>query len=160
MNGRLNELVAWLETLRLHGTMQNVDWMVPAFQTVHILAIAIVFSSSLVLALRAVHVSGIDWSPARWGQRLNAWIWTGLVVLLLSGSVLIIGEPGRSLLNWTFQLKMILVVVAVAVALTLTHRLRHLDPPERTTIVERLLAVVLVLLWMAVISCGRWIAYS
>lgn len=160
MDSWLKGLVAWAETLRLHETMQTVDWMVPAFQTVHILAIAVVFSSSLVVALRAVHVSGIDWSPARWGQRLNAWVWTGLVVLLLSGSVLIVGEPGRSLLNWTFQLKMILVLAAVVIALVLTHRLRHLDPPERTTIVERLLAVVLVLLWMAVISCGRWIAYS
>ncbi len=160
MNEWLNGLVAWAETLKLHETMQNVEWMVPAFQTVHILAIAIVFSSSLVVALRAVHVSGIDWSPARWGQRLNAWIWTGLVVLLLSGSVLIVGEPGRSLLNWVFQVKMVLVVTAVVVALVLTYRLKHLNPPERTTIVERLLAVLLVLLWMGVISAGRWIAYS
>ena len=160
MNEWLNGLVAWAETLQLHTTMQNVEWMVPAFQTVHILAIAIVFSSSLVVALRAVHVSGIDWSPARWGQRLNGWIWTGLVVLLLSGSVLIVGEPGRSLLNWVFQVKMVLVLTAVVVALVLTHRLKHLNPPERTTIVERLLAVVLVLLWMCVISAGRWIAYS
>jgi type II secretory pathway component PulM len=52
------------------------------------------------------------------------------------------------------------VLVAVIVALILTHRLRHLDPPERATLIERVLAVVLVLLWMAVISCGRWIAYS
>ncbi len=160
MNEWLKGLVAWAETLKLHETMQNVSWMVPAVQVVHILAISAVFASSMVLALRTVHVSGIDWSPARWGERLNAWVWTGLVILLVSGSVLIVGEPGRSLLNWTFQLKMLLVLIAVGVVVVLTWRLRHLDPPERAGALERLLAIVLVLLWMAVISCGRWIAYS
>lgn len=160
MNEWLKGLVAWIETLRLHDTMQNVSWMVPAVQAIHILAISVVFSSSLVLSLRALHVSGIDWSPARWGERLNGWVWSGLVVLLLSGILMIVGEPGRSLLNDTFHTKVILLVIAVIVLVALTWRLRHLDPPERTTIVERVLAVVLVLLWMAIIACGRWIAYS
>ena len=133
--------------------------MVPAVQTVHILAIGIVFSSSLVLALRAVHVSGIDWSPARWGQRLNRWMGWSLLVLLVSGAVLIVGEPARSLLSPVFQLKMVLVVAAAALAWLLSRRLQQLDPPERATVVERGLSVLIVLLWMAIISAGRWIAY-
>jgi hypothetical protein len=156
----LERLVAWIETLRLHNTMQTVDWAVPAAQTIHLLAIAAVFASSLVLALRAAHVSGIDWSPARWGQRLNGWVGSGLVVLLLSGAVLIVGEPGRSLLNAVFQTKMLLLIAAVAVFLILTHRLARLDPPDRAGTVERLLTGLLVLLWLAIITCGRWIAYS
>lgn len=160
MNGILERMVAWMETLRLHQTMQTVDWMVPATQSVHILAIAIVFSSSLVLALRAAHVSGVDWSPARWGQRLNGWVGVGLVVLLISGIMMIVGEPGRSLLNFTFQLKMLLLIGAIVTFLVLTRRLKHLDPPDRATGVERGLAVLLVLFWVAIISCGRWIAYS
>jgi len=160
MNEWLTGLVARIETLGLHGKMQTDEWIVPAVQCVHILAIAAVFASSLVLALRAVHVSGIDWSPARWGERLNAWVGAGLVILLLSGIVLIIGEPARALLNRTFQIKMLLLIVAVGVFLILSYRLARLDPPERATLVERSLAVLLVLLWLAIISCGRWIAYS
>ena len=133
--------------------------MVPAVQTAHILAIGIVFSSSLVLALRAAHVSGIDWSPARWGQRLNRWMGWSLLVLLVTGAVLIVGEPARSLLSPVFQLKMVLVVATTALAWLLARRLQHLDPPEHATLVERGLAVAIVLLWMAIISAGRWIAY-
>ncbi len=160
MNAWLTGLVAWIETLRLHDFMQSKAWAVPAVQCVHILAIAAVFASSLVLALRTAHVSGIDWSPARWGERLNAWVGTGLVILLLSGAVLIVGEPARSLLNIVFQTKMTLLIAAVIVFLILSHRLARLDPPDRATIVERLLAGLLVLLWLAIIGCGRWIAYS
>ncbi|WP_404712198.1 DUF6644 family protein [Sphingomonas sp. MMS24-J13] len=152
--------VAWIETLRLHNVMQTVDWAVPAVQCVHLLAIAAVFSSSLILAMRAAHVSGIDWSPARWGERLNAWVGIGLAILLVSGAVLIVGEPERSLLNAVFQAKMALLIVAVAVFLLLSHRLARLDPPDRATWVERSLAGLLVLLWLAIIGCGRWIAYA
>jgi hypothetical protein len=159
MNDWLSGLASWIETLRLHGTMQTVEWAVPAVQTVHILAITAVFSSSLILALRTAQVTGIDWSPARWGQRLNAWVGTGLGILLLSGALLIVGEPGRSLLSAPFQLKMMLLLAAVVVFVTLGHRLQRLDPPDRATWVERVLAVLLVLLWVAIIACGRWIAY-
>lgn len=160
MNQWLSGLVAWIETLGLHRTMQTVEWLVPTVQVLHILAIAAVFSSSLVLALRTAHVSGIDWSPARWAQRLNAWVGVGLVVLLLSGSLLIVGEPGRSLLNAVFQTKMALLLAAIAVFLLLGWRLRRLDPPERATPAEQVLAGLLVFLWVAIIACGRWIAYS
>lgn len=133
--------------------------MVPAFQTVHILAIGIIFSSSLVLALRAAHVSGVEWSPARWGERLNRWMGWSLLVLLASGTVLVVGEPARSLLSPVFQLKMVLVLVTALLAWLLARRLQRLDPPGRATLPERALAVAIVLLWMAVISAGRWIAY-
>jgi hypothetical protein len=54
----------------------------------------------------------------------------------------------------------LLAIAAVTVFLILTHRLARLDPPDRATWVERALGGLLVLLWFAIIGCGRWIAYS
>ncbi|MDB5682553.1 MAG: conserved hypothetical rane protein [Sphingomonas bacterium] len=159
MNGWLEGLSAYLETFGLHQTMQTVEWAVPALQTIHILAIGVVFSSSLVVALRVAHISGIEWSPARWGKRLDRWVFTALAVLLVSGAVLIIGEPARSLLSPMFQIKIPLVIVAAILVWVLGHRLQRLDPPHRATGTEKLLAILIVLLWIAVISAGRWIAY-
>lgn len=159
MNHWLEALSRWLETLRLHVMMQDDQWIVPTVQTIHILAIGFVFSSSLVLALRAAHVSGIDWSPAQWGRRLNRWMGWSLLVLLASGSILIVGEPARSLLSPVFQLKMVLVIVAGLLAFLLATRMQRLDQPQSATGLERALAISIVLLWMGVISAGRWIAY-
>jgi hypothetical protein len=159
MNAWLTALSEWLMTLGLHQTISNVEWIVPAVQTVHILAIAIVFSASLILSLRAANVSGVDWSPARWGARLNHWTATALVILLVSGAILIIGEPERSLLSPVFQLKMVLVVIAGLLSWWLASRLKHLHGEGSVGFVERLVAVLVVLLWVAVISAGRWIAY-
>ena len=159
MNAWLTALSEWLTTLRLHQTISDVQWVVPAVQTVHILAIAIVFSASLILSLRAANVSGVDWSPARWGARLNHWTATALVILLVSGAILIVGEPQRSLLSPVFQLKMVLVVIAGLLSWWLASRLKHLRGEGSVHAVERLAALLIVLLWVAVISAGRWIAY-
>lgn len=153
----LGSLCHWLETWPLHTTMQDQGWIVPTVQTVHILAIGIVFSSSMILSLRAIGASGIDWSPAQWGRRLNRWIGWSLLVLLLSGAILIVGEPARSLLSPVFQLKMLLVVIDGLLVWWLATRLQHRHDHVAGT--ERGLAVLIVLVWMAVISCGRWIAY-
>lgn len=159
LNDSLGSLSRWLETFPLHATMQDDAWIVPTVQTVHILAIGFVFSSSMILALRALAVSGIEWSPAQWGRRLNRWVGWSLLVLLISGAILIIGEPARSLLSPVFQIKMLLVVATGLLSWGLARRLQQLDQPDYATGRERGLAVLIVLLWMAVISCGRWIAY-
>ncbi|MBN8830922.1 MAG: hypothetical protein J0G94_09905 [Sphingomonadales bacterium] len=157
----IDGLVSWLEGTGLHQTMQTVEWAVPAVQTIHILAIAAVFASSLALSLRVFHLAGSDWSAAQWGARLNGWVVWGLVVLLLSGALMICGEPGRSLNNALFQTKMILLVVALALFFALARGVRALVRPEQPALGSvRLLAGLLILVWLAIIVCGRWIAYT
>lgn len=161
MNDLLNGLVSWIEKLQLHQVMVNVGWAVPLVQTIHILSIAVVFGSSLVLSLRALQLAGGDLSPAGWGVRLNNWIGWALLVLLLTGALMICGEPGRSLLNGTFQIKMLLTFAAVVVFMLLARRMRLLDRVDGMTPGNvRWPAALLLLLWLAIITCGRWIAYT
>jgi hypothetical protein len=157
----IDGLGRWLEGTGLHQTMQTVEWAVPAVQTVHILAIAAVFASSLALALRVFQVAGSDWSAAQWRARLDGWVVWGLVVLLLSGAMMIAGEPGRALNNALFQTKMILLLLALALFFALSRGVKglmRLDQPTPGGV--RLLAALLVLVWLAIIVCGRWIAYT
>jgi hypothetical protein len=161
MSQLIDGLVVWLEGTGLHQTMQVVEWAVPAVQTVHILAIAAVFASSLALSLRVFQLAGMDWSVARWGERLNGWVKWGLVVLLITGAVMVCGEPGRSLNNTLFQTKMVLLFVALALFFSLARGVRdivHSDVAVSGSV--RLLAALLILVWVAMIVCGRWIAYT
>jgi hypothetical protein len=161
MNAWLDGPVAWLESTALHLTMQTVEWAVPTVQTVHILAIAAVFASSLALSMSALRLVGPDWSPARWGTRLNGWIVWGLVVLLVSGVLMIFGEPGRSLHNALFQTKMVLLVLALVLFAALARGMRRVDQPGGPVPpAVRLTAVLLIADWVAIIICGRWIAYT
>ena len=86
-----------------------------------------------------------------------------MLVLLVSGSLLIIGEPRRSLLNTSFYIKMALL----AFALLLTGLLQwSLSSPgfwnkdRGRRIAGRLAATASILAWCGIIFAGRFIAYT
>jgi len=80
-------------------------------------------------------------------------------VLLATGLVMIIGEPDRTLSNVTFWIKMALVSVAFLASLALRKPLLDSTRAAREAPAKGL-AWILLALWVAVIFCGRWIAYS
>lgn len=86
-----------------------------------------------------------------------------LVVLLLTGIVMLVAEPGRTLTNTVFWIKMALVLSAFA--LTMAFRKPLLDPQFRIDHAHWRAAVkpaaqASLAIWIAVVFCGRWIAYT
>ena len=129
-------------------------------QIVHILAIAALMASMLMINLRLVGMGARDQTLAQVSSRFSRVIWWALPVLLLTGAILITGEPARSLKNNIFQLKMLLVIVAILVTLYCTVPLKknaaHWDGRAG---LGKLVALVSVCLWVGIIFAGRWIAY-
>lgn len=145
--------------------IREIGWLIPVLQTIHILAIATVMSSLLMIDLRVLRASGSQTqSLADALRRFEAWIWSGLVVLAASGAPLIIAEPQRTLPNSSFQLKMVLLALAAATTCALLLSLRR-DAGFRSvsghaTRAARVLAVGAFALWCAVAAAGRFIAYT
>jgi hypothetical protein len=87
-----------------------------------------------------------------------------LLVLLVTGSLLIIGEPRRSLLNSTFYLKMALLLVAILLTGWLQRSIssspNFWDRDLARQIAGRLAATVSILVWCGILFAGRWIAYT
>ncbi len=84
------------------------------FRRIHILAIAAVLSSVLMIHFRLLGWTARQVTLGDVAYRFLPWVWGGLIALALSGTVLIIGEPVRSLLNPAFQIKMTLLLFAIA----------------------------------------------
>lgn len=150
----------WLGNTPLSMAIQNAFWVIPVVQTVHILAIAVVMSSVVMLNLRLLGVAGRRLPFADVARRFLPWVWGAVVVLLASGSVLIIGEPGRELLSPMFWLKMSML----SGALILTGMVQlalgsHRGFWERRRGLAALTAVVSLGLWVGILAAGRWIAY-
>ena len=142
----LDRFCSWLEQTPLSQAIQAAGWVVPTVQTIHILAIAAVMSSVLMLDLRLLGMVGRDQPLERVSARFRPVIWWALPVLLATGIVMIIGEPARSLANPVFQLKMLLLLAAIAVTAGL-----HKD--------SRIIAILSLSLWVGIVFAGRWIAY-
>jgi uncharacterized membrane protein len=143
--------------------IQSVFWIIPMVQSVHIMAVTVVMGSVLMMDMKLLGVVGQNQTVAAMNQRFLPWVWSALVVLLLSGAVLTIAEPGRELINNVFRLKMALV--ATVVVMTAIHQSivqRHADAWGATPAYlgkARVFAVISLAIWLAIAMCGRWIAY-
>ncbi|MGZ6010861.1 MAG: DUF6644 family protein [Caulobacteraceae bacterium] len=153
----------WLSQTPVSTTFQSVEWIIPTVQSVHILAIAVVMSSVVMVDLRLMGLAGRTQSISGMARRFLPWVWWSLIVLLVSGAVLITAEPRRDILNPVFQAKMVLLLVAMAVTVmfqtTVARNMEiwDLSPQKRTG--AWVTAVLSLLVWTAIVGCGRWIAY-
>jgi hypothetical protein len=163
MLSTLRVLSEWLATTSLSLTIQNVTWIIPAVQTIHILCVAAVFSSVLMVDLRLLGITQRSLSLPQVTRRFLAWLWLFLVILLVTGSLLIIGEPERSLLNPAFFWKMAMLFTVIVLTLVIARPLRadatFWEASAGRAIAGRLIAVVSIALWSGIIFAGRWIAY-
>ena len=78
-------------------TIQTTSWIIPTLQTIHILSVAVVFSSAVLVDLRIWRLLERDVPLPEVARRFLPTIWPVLLMLLITGSLLIIGEPRRSL---------------------------------------------------------------
>lgn len=160
----LSTISAWLSTTRASLFIQEVAWIVPTVQTVHILGIAVVIGSILLVNLRILGLAMPGQPVVAVARRFLPWVWVTAGILLLSGAILIVGEPGRSLPNPTFLLKMGLLLAVLTLTAVLQRGLRR-DPlfwestPLRHT-QALVIATASLVLWVGIVFAGRWIAYS
>jgi len=144
--------------------LQSHFYAIPVFQTLHILAIAILFGSTLMLSMRVLGISGRDQSLADALRRHRRWIWSALLALLASGIVLLISEPVRNMINALFWIKMSLLLLAIVFSLafqrSIAARISTWDVSSDGRVALRISAVAIVILWCAVMAGGRWIAYA
>jgi len=86
-------------------------------------------------------------------------IWTFVTLLLVSGALLIIAEPGRSLPKPVFYIKMALIVLALIMTSVIARRARRAQRAGGAAPVSKTMAVVYMLVWCSIIVAGRMIAY-
>ncbi len=157
----INEFATWLASTRANDVVQNVTWIIPTVQSVHIVCIAIVITSVAMLDFRLLGIGGPRQSLADTARRFLPWLWCGLVMLALSGSVLIVGEPARELQSSVFWLKMTLVACAIALTAVFNVVLNQgATFWERNRVIAVVTGVVSLGLWLSILAAGRWIAYA
>jgi len=153
----------WLYATPFSSAIRQTTWIIPDLQAIHILSIAVVIGSALITELRLAGVLATDCPVQEVLRRFLPWMRIALVVLLGTGLLLVVAEPGRTLGNALFWIKMVLVAGASLVTLQARKGLVRstgeggiTDSPESS----RLLAWFMILVWVAVIFCGRFIAYT
>ena len=126
----------------------------PLLEMLHIVGIAMLLGSLLLLELRVWGFgAALPVEPlARLALPLTL---AGFALAATSGSLMFASQPGDLIANRVFVIKMGLVMLAGLNA-ALFHARGGLARLDRLARVQTLLSVGI---WLAVIVCGRWIAY-
>jgi hypothetical protein len=161
----VNQFALWLASTPPSVFIQEHNaWTIPAIQSVHIVGIALVMGSVLMIDLRILGWAWTDQTLRQTTSRFGPWLTGSLWLLLVTGLLMVIGEPVRELVSFSFWLKMALVAVGAVVAVAFQRALRRQEQRWEGTLVHRpsikLLAIVTFLVWVCVIFLGRLIAYD
>jgi hypothetical protein len=160
----VSQFAAWLSLTRWSLAIKVHEWVVPAVQSVHIVAIGVVLASAFMIDLRILGWAGRDQTLSETTARFGPWLTGALVILLVTGVVMVVGEPARELLAFSFWFKMCLVALATLVGLGFHVSLRRHTLQWETSLVHhrgiKSLAILTFLIWVCVVILGRLIAYD
>ncbi len=134
--------------------LQSSAWAYPALEVLHLAGIALLLGNLVLLELRVFGLGAA--LPVRALARLSlALAAVGFGLAALSGLLMFASQPAELLANRAFTLKMLLLLAAACNAGWFHGRgsLQRLDGLARA---QMLLST---LIWLAVLVCGRWIAY-
>lgn len=154
--------VGALEASALGQAMREWQWLYPAVEIAHVVGIALLFGSIVVLDLRLLGFSrGI--SVKRLAAHVLPWTAASFLLIVPSGLLLFIAHAGDLIANPVFAVKICLILAAgtnAAVFHAAAFRsVARWDTGAPPPLAARAAAALSLALWIAVISCGRLLAY-
>ncbi|MDQ0590931.1 hypothetical protein QFZ47_005040 [Variovorax paradoxus] len=140
-------------TAMLAGLVSH-PWAYPALEVVHIVGIALLFGGLLVFELRVLGL-GRELSAPRLARLTLLPALVGFGLCAATGLTMFSTQPGELLANSAFRIKLFLIGLAGANAIWFHVR----GGPAATGAMAKAQCLMSLGFWLAVIICGRWIAY-
>jgi hypothetical protein len=161
----MNNFAEWLMVTSPSVFIQTHEaWMLPVIQSLHITGIGIAVGSALMMTLRLLGWVGTDQTLLESQRRFGPWLTGALYLLLASGGLLILAEPIRELITFSFWLKMTCVAAMVVIFAVFQASVRKHGAEWEQTLSKRrsirVAAMLTFVLWGGIIILGRLIAYD
>ena len=142
----------------------NVPGLPPIAQSLHILGIAVVMASIVMVDLKFLGVAVPGQNVSEMIRRLMPWTWWALGLNAVTGLLFVVARPNRYFYNPVVGWKFSMLVPAVALALVVyglsKREAGYWELSLARRISGRIIAAVSLVLWTGVVLAGRWIAYS
>lgn len=140
--------------MNFFAALKSSVWAYPALEIVHIVGIALLLGNLVLLEMRVFGRGAVLDVKALASLSLGIAA-VGFSLAAMSGLLMFASQAAELLTNRALTLKMILLMLAGCNAAWF-HGRGSLDKLDG---VARLQMVLSSLMWLAVVTCGRWIAY-
>lgn len=159
----MDSLLAAIEALPLSRAIAEGDYWFPLLEVIHVIAITLVVGTVGLVDLRLVGAIGPGISPARLMRTLLPWTWGMFVVAAISGGLLFASSAERYWEIGWFRAKFILMALAGLNMLVFHFTTGRHIPDDRDAVMPgaaKIAGFASILLWIGVVTCGRWVGFS
>ena len=154
--------LVWLETTSLASAMREWLWLYPIVEILHIIGLAVLVGAAVLFDFRLLGVSR-TLSVAALARHLLPWARVSLFLIVPSGLMMFTAHATEFATNPAFQLKLALLAAAAVNATAFhlgTYRtVTAWDHGAPAPSAAKVSAILSLLLWSGVITCGRLLAY-
>jgi len=157
-------LIAFFEQSSLADAIRENDVLFPLIESLHVLAICLVVGSIMAVDLRLLGIASVKRPVSVVTRGILPLTWGAFAVAVASGFLMFISNATKYLGNGFFVAKLCLIAAA-GVNMLVFHFISSRDQPRwddqaKLPLPARLAGGISMLIWIAVVACGRWIGFT
>jgi hypothetical protein len=149
----------WCGRTWLGTTVRDTVWAFPVIETFHLLALAVLLGTVLIINLRVFGLGTRYASASQMIGDLEPWMLISLAVSILSGIPMFLSEPMKCYESFSFPIKMGLLLLAISWHFTFQRKWTTPDASRLAPLRGKLAACFSILLWAGIGMAGKGIPY-
>jgi uncharacterized membrane protein len=150
----------WLYGTPLSGAIHSTFWLIRLLQATHLLTAGVAVGSGVMIALRTIGWQRADEPFAAVWKRFAPWLAASLAVMTATGIAQTLGDPVREFTATSYWVKLAVLLGCVVGTWLLARAARHAHPSTELSSAAKLIALALILGWLALPLLGRMIGYD
>jgi len=147
------------------GTLVRENGSVfPWLEVAHVVAITTVVGSIVIVDLRLLGLASTTYPVSRLTKSMLPLTWTAFALALVTGALMVSGQPATYFGNFAFRMKMLMLLAAgmnMVVFHLLTMRgLPLWDRDAPVPAAAKAAGIMSIFIWISIVALGRWIGFT
>ena len=159
----LDSALVWLHDTAFGTVIRESVWAEPIVETIHVLTLGVFLGFVILLDLRLLDLALRRTPVSTVFRQINPWLFGSFGIMLVTGITLFAGDPVLFYGTIFFKLKMLMLLAAalnvVVFSFTIGRTMMQWDVLPATPRGAKITGFLSLVLWIAVVACGRGIAY-
>jgi hypothetical protein len=159
----LDSALVWLHDTSFGTVIRESVWAEPIIESIHVLTLGVFLGFVILLDLRLLDLVLRRTPVSTVFRQLNPWLFGSFGIMIVTGITLFAGDPVLFYGTIFFKLKMLMLLAAalnvVVFNFTVGRTMLQWDVLPATPRGAKITGMLSLVLWIAVVACGRGIAY-
>jgi hypothetical protein len=160
----METFLKWLAATALANRIRDSLLLFPLLESTHVLGLALVFGTILVIDLRLLGAASAQRPFQRVASDIFKWTWGAFALTFITGALMFTTNAPVYYHNFYFRTKMVLLVLAglnmLVFELTAGRTIHGWGNARSAPAVGKAVAVASLTMWIAIIFMGRMIGFT